>query len=100
MEHQRFWRTRQGWHYQFLTKIEDIPVKVGIYRDSYDNQSYAKAHVWSDAELKWNLAATVPYPDMQTLDLLHNADNGDDWHWWEWDEEALLEEVRWLLQRD
>jgi hypothetical protein len=97
MEYQRFWKTRQAWCYRFLTKIEGYSVKISIKRDSYDDQSFARADVWSDAELKWNLAATIPYPDMQTLYLSYTADNGDDYHWWEWDEEALLEEVRWIL---
>lgn len=94
---QRFWRGSQGWNYQFLTEIEGHRVRVRIYRDSYDDQSYARAYVWSDAELKWNLAASIPYPDMETLLMDAYVANGDDWRWYEQDEAALLEEVRWLL---
>jgi hypothetical protein len=97
MERQRFWQDRQSWNYQFLTKIEDIPVKVSIRRDSYDFQSYARAYVWSDEGMEWRLAASLPYEDMDTLDLPAYVDDGRDWRYFEADEAALLEEVRWIL---
>lgn len=97
MERQRIWQ-ESGWNYQLLENVEENRVKVRIHCDPYDFQSYARAYVWSDAELKWNLAASVPYEDMESLLISgYPGTVRPAWPHFEMDENTLLEEVRWLL---
>jgi hypothetical protein len=50
---ERCWKGRQSWQYELVVKNERLPVKlrVEIYRDAYDFQSYANVDRW-DGE-KW-----------------------------------------------
>ena len=45
----------------------NVRVKVEVKRDSYDEQSYARAWAWSPASLSWNPLADVPSAEMETV---------------------------------
>ncbi len=61
--------TSQATICRLIYKIKDKLIKVKIKRDSFDEQSYAKAWVWSGD--KWQDVYSIPYPLMRTKNLIH-----------------------------
>lgn len=41
-------------------------IKVEVYSDNYDFQSYARAEVWSPVSLTWNPIHSIHYSNMKT----------------------------------
>lgn len=51
---------------QVVTKIAGHKVQISIKSNAYESQCSAVAHVWSQAELKWNRVASIPALAMKT----------------------------------
>lgn len=49
-----FVKTSQGYQYTALHDFNGKRLRATVYRDSYDNQSWARIDVWSQLEDKWN----------------------------------------------
>jgi hypothetical protein len=67
---------RQGIKVICLYNVSNFKVKLAIYLDHYDFQSYAKAYVWSQNDLTWNFVYEIPYSLMKTKrDLTPNRED-------------------------
>lgn len=55
---------RQSWNYREIFKQGDHKIRVDIKIDSYDFQSHARAEVWNEKELKWNVVHHIPYSNI------------------------------------
>lgn len=51
---ERNWSGRQSRNLRVLREVAGKKVRVEVKRDSYDEQSYARAAVFSPATLSWN----------------------------------------------
>lgn len=63
--------TSQGRHLSEVWQYNNLMVKVEVYRDLYEAQSYARAEVFSPVSLKWNPLTSVPYPLMAATEQSH-----------------------------
>lgn len=57
----------QSINFEGVYKIGENKVRINIKRDSYDNQSYARAKVFNPTELNWNFLAEIPYSEAQVV---------------------------------
>lgn len=58
---EEYFNGSQSIEYRGIFQFDEHKVKISIDRDSYDKQSSAIARIWSQAELKWNFLASIPY---------------------------------------
>ena len=65
----RHWHTRQAAHFDSLRDTPSGMLRVSIKRDSYDDQSYGKAELFSDG--KWHHVYSIPYPQLRVIAKTH-----------------------------
>ena len=54
----RAWQGEQSWWFQGTWRTAGVVVRVSIRRNAYDEQSWARAEIFSPAALAWNLVAS------------------------------------------
>ena len=65
---------RQSVNYSEHGKLNGHTVRVLIKSDSYAFQSYARIEALDQAELKWNVIASIPYSNMATeIGMCYNS---------------------------
>jgi hypothetical protein len=88
---------RQGVKAISLLKVSQFKVKLEVYSDAYDFQSYARAFVWNQGDLSWKLVYDIPYSLMATTKGLNSYPNGMDKTNFIKDETTLLSNVKKIL---
>lgn len=69
-----FTKTSQGYQLQVLHDFNGKRLRATVYRDSYDDQSYAKIEVWSTLEDKWNVVVSRRGEQIADLPSRHTRD--------------------------
>jgi hypothetical protein len=68
----KFWNGSQSIYktniYRANTGPTTIKIKCSIRIDSIKSQSYLKAEAWNPTELKWNFVASIPVPEMKSIE--------------------------------
>jgi hypothetical protein len=62
---ERLWHAEQSWNYRAIHRVprageRHLMVRVDIRRNAYDGQSYLRAEVFGDTDLKWNVVDSLP----------------------------------------
>lgn len=71
----RTFKTGQGWNHTQHGSLGEFKIRILIYRDSYDSQSYARLDVWSTAKMEWSRVHSIPYPEMKSLTVSAYGNN-------------------------
>jgi len=85
----------QGSRFTGHFKVKGDKIRIIIERDSYDNQSKAKAEIWDAVNKRWNEIATIDYPNMKTSKEKYNNHKESDF---EADKTELLRLVNIVLE--
>ncbi len=98
----RVWRYAQGWQYEALWTIDGMRVRINFKRDSYDEQSYMRAQVWSEAQCEWNWAANAVFSNSNVRVIAARTDQNELQSEQVYkalvsDEERLIKEVQLIL---
>jgi hypothetical protein len=97
--HVEIGKGRQDVNYSETLRIGDRKFRVRIKSDSYDFQCYARIEALDQAELKWNVVASIHHSAMKTRDGLAYVPNNS-WNtpkWFKEDRDNLIDQVQDLL---
>jgi hypothetical protein len=94
---QKVWNASQSWYYEALWEVVDRKIRVDIRRNAFDHQSGARAQIFDPDQVRWNVIATIPQPQMSCLHLSYAQRNPATPEDFEQDEQRLLDEVKLIL---
>ncbi len=57
---ERFYNHGQSWVYERTVRVQGITFRATICRNSYDDQSYLRSHIFDDNACQWNLIVWMP----------------------------------------
>lgn len=87
---ERFYNQSHSWNYERTVKIGSRKVRVQIRRNAYDQQSYARTHVWAgDA---WNLVCSRPISECKCSTVSYVNDGATD-RLFKKDADSIIEET-------
>lgn len=62
----RIWQSSQSWNRELIRRVGARKVRLTVHKDAYAFQSWARAHVWKERDMGWELLHEIPGEQLTT----------------------------------